>query len=346
MKSPIILIFVLALTWPLSVRAQMDSVQTRKGAAPVIVQAFKHNALEVERQFPDGRKLLSIPYSDLEYVRFADGVEIRFQDGEMVRDNLLYAPKFYSRLWTVKVEEVIDLTQSEIRQLYGDELYITEYRPNRARLITGLGKIAGGFVGFLAAACADPTRWGSKHRDYYQGAYNSYPGERIVEDYNYGNLNIGWISVECLLLGTYLTGHVDQVSSVMRLKALARQRQEMPAPTMKKAKAEIWGGTALMAAGAGTMCYFASQLNEHREWDHRFRSRDGVVEENIHRGEPASGWDVFGLFVGAVAVDLGLSTFHMGQRRLSSLRKFDRMPYAMQVDLGPAPSGYGLTVRF
>ena len=201
MKSPIILIFVLALTWPLSVRAQMDSVQTRKGAAPVIVQAFKHNALEVERQFPDGRKLLSIPYSDLEYVRFADGVEIRFQDGEMVRDNLLYAPKFYSRLWTVKVEEVIDLTQSEIRQLYGDELYITEYRPNRARLITGLGKIAGGFVGFLAAACADPTRWGSKHRDYYQGAYNSYPGERIVEDYNYGNLNIGWISVECLLLG-------------------------------------------------------------------------------------------------------------------------------------------------
>ena len=345
MKSPIILVFVLALTWPLSAFSQVDTVRAKKGTAPVIVQAFKHNALEVDRIFPSGRKLMSIPYSELESVRFADGVEIRFQDGEMVRDNLLYAPKFYSRLWTVKVEEVIDLTQGEIRQLYGDRLYFTEYRPNRARLMTGLGKIAGGFMGFLVAAKTDPSRWGSRHRDYYDGARNSYPGERVVEDYNYGNLNVGWISVDCLLLGAYLTGHVDQVSSLRRLRALARQREDMPAPTIKKAKAEIWGGTALTAAGLGTMCYFASQLNEHREWDHRFRSREGVVEVNIHQGEPASGWDVFGLFVGAVAVNLGISTFQMGQMRLSSFRKLET-PYAMQVDLGPAPSGYGLTVRF
>ena len=54
----------------------------------------------------------------------------------------------------------------------------------------------------------------------------------------------------------------------------------------------------------------------------------------------------YGLLAGALAVNLGLSAIQLSQARLSGFRKLDGTPYAMQVDLGPAPSGYGLTVRF
>lgn len=56
--------------------------------------------------------------------------------------------------------------------------------------------------------------------------------------------------------------------------------------------------------------------------------------------------DLVGLFLGALAVNLGASAIQVSQTRLSAFRKLDGTPYAMQVNLGPAPSGYGLTVRF
>ena len=339
-------LLVLALTWPLSALAQTDTLRGKNhSVVPVTVQSFSYKAVRVDRLYSYEKKAMEIPYTDLESVKFADGFEVRFQDGKLVRDNLLSAPNYYSRLWTVKVEEVIDLTQSEIRQLYGDRLYFTEYRPNKTRLLTGLGKVAVGFLGFVAAGCTDPTVWDSKHSSSFKRHWDGH-SEMVKEDYSKGNLNVGWLSVDCLLLGTFLTGFVDQASSHRRLKALARQREDLPGPTLKKAKTEIWGGTALTAAGAGTMYFFASRLNNHREWYHHFLSNNGVVEKDIHQGEPASGWDLFGLFAGAVAVNLGISTFRMGQTRLSAFRKLDAMPYAMQVDLGPAPAGYGLTVRF
>ena len=61
-----IFVFVLALIWPLSAFSQVDSVRTQKGAAPVIVQNFKHNYVEVDRLFPNRRMKLSIPFSVLE----------------------------------------------------------------------------------------------------------------------------------------------------------------------------------------------------------------------------------------------------------------------------------------
>ena len=335
-------IFVLALTWPLSAFSQVDTVKTVKGAAPVVVQAFKHKSIEVDRMLPTRKMTMSIPYSELEYVRFADGVEVRFQDGELVRDNLLSAPKFYSRLWTVKVEEVIDLTQSEIRQLYGDRLYYTSYRPNRTRLMTGLGKVAGGLMGFVGAVRSDPTVWGTPESYTVLGSDFA----RIHTEKNVGHLSVGWLSVESLFLGTLLTGFVDQAAAAMELKALARQREEMTVPSLRKARMEFWGGTALAAVGVGTMGYFASRLNDHREWYHFVSSTNGVVTERIHRGEPASMKDMLGLLVGGFVVNLGISAMQLGQTRFSGFRKLEGTPYAMQVDLGPAPSGYGLTMRF
>ena len=334
-------IFVLALTWSLSAYSQVDSVRTRKGVAPVVVQAFKHNSIEVDLLHPS-RRTMSIPYSDLEYVRFADGVEIRFQDGELIRDHLLYAPKFYSRLWTVKVEEVIDLTQSEIQQLYGDRLYYTSYRPNRAQIMTGIGKAVVGFFGYIASARRNPTIWGSPHS--YSTLNDQW--EKVQIEENEGKLSVGHLAVDGFFLGTFLTGFVEQASSAIELKALARQREDMTGPSLGKARAEFWGGTALAAVGVGTMGYFASRLNDHREWYHYVCSKEGVVTENIHRGEPASWKDLIGLYVGGFVVNLGLSAMQLGQARLSGFRKLEGTPYAMHVDLGPAPSGYGLTVRF
>lgn len=337
-----IFVFVLALIWPLSAFSQVDSVRTQKGAAPVIVQNFKHNYVEVDRLFPNRRMKLSIPFSVLEYVRFADGFKVRFQDGKMVRDNLLSAPRYNSRLWTVRAEEDIELTQSEIRQLYGDRLFYTAYRPNRAQYITGMSKVVGGFIGFLTVAYRDPTFWGTP------SSYSTldHDWEEIQIEKNVGKLSVGCLSLECLLLGTFLTGFVDQASSSIELKALARQRMDMTCPSLGKAKAEFWGGTALAAAGVGTMGYFASRLYEHREWNHYVCYKRGEVTENIHQGEPASMKDLLGLFVGGVIVNLGVSAMQLGQARLSGFRKLEGTPYAMHVDLGPAPSGYGLTMRF
>lgn len=349
MKSPIFLVFALALTWPLSARAQMDSVRTKKGAAPVIVQTFKHNALEVERQFSDGRKLMSIPYSELESVRFADGFEVRFRNGELVRDNLLSAPKFRSVLWSVQAEDVIELNQDEIRQYYGDRLYHLTYRPYRAQFFTGIGKIGVGAVGYLATRkWLNPSIWNSGSYSYYEETYSS-SGTFMSEthiDYSDGNLYPGWYAVENLFLGAVVAGVLDCSVSMVGMKVLRRWHETMTGPSPGRLKAEFWGGTALVAAGAGTMGIFASRLASNRQWHHYVSTFNGTVTKDIHEGVKASHKDWYGLLAGAIVVNVGLSAIQLSQTQLSCFRKLEGTPYAMQVDLGPAPFGYGLTVSF
>ena len=345
MKSPIFFVFILALTWPFSAFSQEDTIRTRKGIVPVSVESFTTRTLQVERSLPSGMKQMSIPYTELESVRFADGFEVRFQDGELIRDNLLSAPKYRCVLWSVKAEDAIDLTQDEIRQYYGDRLYNLSYRPYKAQFFTGLGKIGVGAAGYLISRkWLNPSIWQTVH-------YRSYASEGTLisdtqVDYSDGDLYTGWFAVENLLLGAVYAGVMDCSVSMVGMKFLRRNHETMTGPSLRWIKTEFWGGTALVAAGAGTMGIFASRLASHRQWHHYVSTFNGTVTKSVHEGEPASASDWYGLLAGAIVVNVGLSAIQLSQARLSSFRKLEGTPYAMQVDLGPAPSGYGLTVRF
>ena len=349
MKSPIFFAFILALTWPFSAFSQEDTIRTQKGIVPVSVQSFTSSALQVERSLPSGKKQMSIPYSELESVRFADGFEVRFQDGELIRDNLLSAPKYSSVLWSVKAEDAIDLTQDEIRQYYGDRLYQLSYRHYKAQFFTGLGKIGVGTAGYLATRkWLNPSVWLTVRLRSY-GETTTSEGTLVSDtqlECSDGDLYPGWYAVENLFLGAVFAGVMDCSVSMVGMHFLRRNHETMTGPSLRWTKAEFWGGTALVAAGAGTMGIFASRLASHRKWHYYVSTVNGTVTKNVHEGEQASASDWYGLLAGAIVVNVGLSAIQLSQARLSSFRKLEGTPYAMQVDLGPAPSGYGLTVRF
>ena len=63
-------------------------------------------------------------------------------------------------------------------------------------------------------------------------------------------------------------------------------------------------------------------------------------------GERPSSWVKYALVGGALAANLGFSAIQLGASRLSTLNRLDGTPYALQVNIGPSPSGYGLTMQF
>lgn len=332
-----------------SLSAQQDTLRSRKGVIPVTVQSFKNNSVEVLRSMPSGQKTMSIPYSEMESVRFADGFEVRFQDGQLVRDNLLSAPKLSSRLWSVKAEDAIDLTQDEIRQYYGDRLYYQVFRPYRTLFFTGLGKIGVGAMGRYAM-----HRWGNPSV-WMQGRISSsstvvtgidtYHTETQA-DYSYGDLYPGRMAVEDFFFCATLAGTLDCTASLIAMRHLRKRHETMTGPSLGRIKAEFWGGTALVATGLGAMGVFASRLNNHRQWYHYVKTVDGKVTQQTHEGEKASWNDYYGLLAGALVANLGISAIQLSQAQLSGCRKVDGTPYAMQINLGMSPSGYGLTMRF
>jgi hypothetical protein len=343
-------LFCLALAGcGLVLSAQEDTVRTRKGSAPVSVRVITKDYVKVERQFPSGVKEMKIPTAEMESIRFADGFEVRFQDGKMLRDNLLSSPRILPTLWCVRVEDVIDLTREELRQYYGDRLVDLVYRPYRTQFFTGVGKIGGGLLGnYIVRKKLNPSVWTDYTRRSYGTVYSAV-GESSYDyrvEYSYGDLYPGWCALQYLFLGAFTVGFLDTSASLIGMRNLARRHDSMTGPSLGWTKAEFWGGTALTVAGLGTMGVYISRLAAHRQWYSYVRIDNGTVTDDDHVGEPASEMDLVGLFLGALAVNLGASAIQVSQTRLSAFRKLDGTPYAMQVNLGPAPSGYGLTVRF
>ena len=349
MKLRILLCLALASCCSL-LSAQEDTLRTWKWSAPVSVLNITGDYLHVERSFPSGVKEVKVPLKDVESLRFADGFEVRFQDGELIRDNLLSAPRIRSTLWCVRVEEVIDLTREELRQYYGDRLFDLVYHPYRAQFFTGLGKIGVGAAGeWLVRKKLNPTVWRSGYYRSYSESFNGLDTRTYEKriDFSYGNLYPGWTAVQYFFAGAIFAGVVDCSVSLIGMRSLVRRHATMNGPSLGWTKAGFWSGTALTVAGVGAMGLFASRLAAHRQWNHQVVTINGTVTDEVHEGGlPASRNDDLGLFVGALVANLGISAIQLSQARLSAFRKLDGTPYAMQVNLGPAPSGYGLTVRF
>ena len=325
--------------------AQTDTLLGKWGAVvPTKVQSFSKNSLRAERPvFAEGDKVMRVNYTDLDAVRFSDGFEIRFRDGLLVRDNLLQAPYLRLSSMDVKVEGLLPLKQAELRQYYGDRNYALIYKPYRTLFVTGLGKLAGGALCFAVSSNLNKYRRISAVDTIYstdEGVTTAY--QVTVER---GRLNPFWTTAAAFFVGTMVDGMVDCGVAQRGHKRLFYHPDSVPLPSASTSKGLLWGGAALSAAGLGALAISFSELQAHADW--YVQTYVPVVPgENFRKGERPASWVLYTLLGGAVATNLGFSAIQLGAMRLSAIHRIDGEPHALQVHVGPTPSGYGLAARF
>ena len=329
--------------------AQTDTLFGKWGEAiPVKVKSFTKNGLRVERQMQTvDDKLMNVKYTDVDALRFADGFKVRFQDGALVRDNLLSAQSFRRSFMDVRAEGLLTLTQDEVRQYYGSRNYDVVYKPYRDLFHTGLLKMGGGLAGFAASTGLSKAQWAT----WSDSFWSSKGDEQILRRtyYEEGNRNPFWSTAAYFFMGTMVDGLVDCTVSKTGHRKLFNNPDDATVPTVAASKGLLWGGVALSAAGIGALTASYIDLKAHRHWYFTKTVPDGVDPNTVEYtkdGERPSSWVKYALIGGALATNLGFSAIQLGVSRLSALHRLDGSPYALQVNIGPSPSGYGLTMRF
>lgn len=323
--------------------AQTDTLFGKWGEViPAKVKSFTRNGLRVERKMQTvDDKLMNIRYTDLNAIRFADGFEVRFRDGVLVRDNLLAAPSFEESLISVKAEGVLALTPEEMSSYYRPDFYNVVYRPYRAQTLTGFGKLGVGILGSLISF--PQARSGSSHMESVptEGLDKMKWPNRYTKTTNYDPF---WMASSMFFMGMTLTGIADLAIPYFGFhNSLRKPVEERPLPTAASSKGLIWGGAALSVLGIGG---FAASCVELKSRPSR------STEITLPHSQPwpvlktEIPWVVFTMAGSALVANLGFSAIQLGASRLSALRRFDGTPYALQVNIGPSPSGYGLTMQF
>ena len=334
---------------PFGISAQTDTLFGKWGEAiPVKVKSFTRNGLRVERkrQTVDD-KLMNIRYTDLNAIRFADGFEVHFRDGVLLRDNLLSAPSFRRSSMEVRAEGILTLTQSELRQYYGPRHFDLIYKPYHDLFYTGFVKMVGGLLGLSITAGRSEAGVAT-----WSNPYGYSKGGELVSARAYfeeGNRNPFWSTAAYFFLGTMVDGLVDCSVSKAGHRKLFNHPDEAAVPTVAGSKGLLWGGVALSAAGIGALTASYADLKAHRHWFFTKTVPEGMDPNTVEytkEGERPSSWVKYALAGGALAANLGFSAIQLGASRLSALRRLDGSPYALQVNIGPSSSGYGLTMRF
>lgn len=323
--------------------AQTDTLIGKWGEAiPVKVKSFTKNGIRVERpmQTVEG-KLMNVKYTDVNALRFADGFRLDFRDGVLLRDNVLSAPSFDESPIRVKAEGVLALTPEEIRSFYGSGYYDVVYRPYRTQTLTGFGKLGAGILGSLISF--PQARWGSGHMESVptEGLDKMKWPNRYTETTTYDPY---WMASSMFFMGLTLAGITDCALPYIGFrKSLQNPVGERPLPTAASSKGLIWGGTALSVLGIGGVAASFAELKARPS-----RSAETTLPhyENWPVLKTEIPWAVFTMAGSALAANLGFSAIQLGASRLSALHRLDGSPYALQVNIGPSPSGYGLTMRF
>jgi hypothetical protein len=153
-----------------------------------------------------------------------------------------------------------------------------------------------------------------------------------------------WMASSMFFMGMTLTGIADFAIPYFGFhNSLRKPVEERPFPTAASSKGLIWGGAALSVLGIGG---FAASCVELKSRPSR------STEITLPHSQPwpvlktEIPWVVFTMAGSALVANLGFSAIQLGASRLSALRRFDGTPYALQVNIGPSPSGYGLTMQF
>ena len=320
----------------------MDTLYgSRRDVVTAKVMSIANGKIHVKRTSDRPGSTLVIPFSDLEAIRFSDGFRLDFQGGELVRDNVLSAPFFEETLMRVKAEGVLALSSEEMVSFYGPGYYNVVYRPYRAQTLTGFGKLGIGILGSLISFPQRRTSTSSMEGVPTEGVDRLKWPIRYNKTATYDPF---WTASSMFFLGTTLAGVIDYaVPQFGFRKSLLDPVKERALPTVGSSKGLLWGGFALSVVGIGTMAFSYADLKAHPS-----RAVEETVAYNHGQPDlkPETPWAIYAMLGGALVANLGFSAIQLGATRLSALNRLDGSPYAMQVNVGPSPSGYGLTMRF
>ena len=341
--SPLILL--IAGTLGLKAQDGPEAMDVLFGSKRDVVTAkvisIANGKVHVKRQSDSPGSTLVVPYSDIDSIRFMDGFRLNFRGGELLRDNVLSAPSFEESLMRVKAEGVLALTPEETLSFYGPGYYNVVYRPYRAQAMTGIGKMG---IGILGSLISFPQRRTSV------SGMESVPTEgldRLKWPSRYHistTYNPFWTASSMFFLGTTLAGVVDYAFPHFGYRqSLRNPVGDRAIPTVGSSKGLLWGGFAMSAVGIGTMVFSYAELKAHPS-----RSVEETVAYNQGQPnlKPETPWAIYAMLGGALVANLGFSAIQLGATRLSALRRLDGTPYAVQVNLAPSPSGYGVMMRF
>ena len=332
------------MTLALSARAQSsDDVLFGSGRDVVSakVTSIGNGKIHAKRQSGTESRSLVVPFSAVDSIRFADGFRLRFQDGAPVRDNLLSAPFYEESLMRVKAEGVLALTPEETRSYYGPGYYDLVYKPYRSQVLTGIGKLGAGVLGSLISF---PQRFSSS-----SSSMDYIPTEGLSVDrwpahyqktVTYDPI---WTTSSMFFLGMGVAGVVDCVVPYFGYRnSLRTAKDDRALPTKASSRGLFWGGIAASVVGLGGMAVSYVELKAHPT-----RTAEATVAQhtdpNLKTEIP---WALYTMFGSAVVANLGFSAVQLGAARLSAYRHLDGSPYAMLVDMGPTPGGYGLQIWF
>lgn len=313
----------------------------RRDVVTAKVTSIANGKVHVKRQSGSTGSMFVVPFSDIDFIRFADGFRLDFQGGELLRDNVLSAPFFEETLMHVKAEGVLALSSEEIMSFYGPGYFNVVYRPYRAQTLTGFGKLGIGILGSLISFPQRRTSTSSMEGVPTEGV------DRLKWPIHYNRTTTYdpfWTASSMFFLGTTLAGVIDYaVPQFGFRKSLQNPIEDRNLPTIGSSKGLLWGGLALSAVGIGTMAFSYADLKAHPS-----RAVEETVAYNHGQPDlkPETPWAVYAMLGGALAANLGFSAIQLGATRLSALRRMDDAPYAIHVNVGPSPSGYGLTMRF
>ena len=345
LRSTILSIACLFATVALNAQEGQEALDTLYGSKRDVVAAdvmsIANGKVHVKRPSDRPGRTLVIPFSDVDAIRFADGFRLDFQGGELIRDNVLSAPSYDESLLHVKAEGVLALTREELRLFYGPGYYNAVYRPYRAQTLTGFGKLGVGILGSLISF--PQARWSSSNMESVptEGLDKMKWPNRYTKKTTYDPF---WMASSMFFMGMTLAGITDcALPYIGYRKSLLKPAGERPLPTAASSKGLIWGGVALSVLGIGGIAASYAELKARP-------SRSAEI--TLPHSEPwpvlktEIPWAVFAMAGSALAANLGFSAIQLGATRLSALNRLDGSPYAIQVNIGPSPSGYGLTMRF
>ena len=325
-RSLIVLIGLVVATIGLEAQEGPAALDTLYGSKRDVVTAkvtsIANGKVHIKRS--DNKQV--IPFSDVDAIRFADGFRLDFRDGVLLRDNVLSAPSYDESPIRVKVEGVLALTPEEIQSFY---------------TLTGFGKLGVGILGSLISF--PQARWGSGHMERVptEGLDKMKWPNRYTETTTYDPF---WMASSMFFMGMTLAGITDCAVPYFGFrKSIQKPVGERPLPTAASSKGLIWGGAALSVLGIGGVAASFAELKARPS-----RSAEITLPhyENWPVLKTEIPWAVFTMAGSALAANLGFSAIQLGASRLSALHRLDGSPYALQVNIGPSPSGYGLTMQF
>jgi len=260
-------------------------------------------------------KVVRLPLEKVARVVFADGLSIDVSKTGFDRSGLLAWPNKRAADKNVVVDNIITLTQPEVRAFYGDELFYGEYRPMRYQSIAGgirfgIGVASTLFCGVWSASTPSTSiDWG------------------FLLGFNFNSAYAGAIHPEMVCLtaasrGFVYAGLLDMFLANISGRKILANRSTMKVHSRTFAWGEVLLGAGVTAAGSWMVYNQWAAMNRYRG---KFfsASSDTAFHDDMVRAFTLS-------FVGSFVANLGLSAMIKGSSRLANFH----------------PSGLGLVYNF